>query len=278
MKVHVRRVRDVELSLAEAGVGGSPLLLLHGFTGAKEDFGDWLDPLADRGFHVVAPDLRGHGDSVAPAAESAYSLDEIAADVLALADDLGWPRCALLGHSMGGMVAQVVALAAPGRVERLVLMDTHHGPVPGIEPEVHALGLSIVREQGIAGLMQAIAAMPDSGVGSTDADRRVRAARPGYVEFGERKLRACSPAMWSALSTELVSRRDLLDDLRTLPMPTLVLVGDQDEPFLPASRRMAAAIPHAQLAVLPDAGHSPQFEAPDAWWSALTAFLDAPSP
>ena len=53
----------VSLAVAEAGAGGRSLLLLHGFTGAKEDFTEWLDPLAELGWHVVAPDQRGHGES-----------------------------------------------------------------------------------------------------------------------------------------------------------------------------------------------------------------------
>jgi pimeloyl-ACP methyl ester carboxylesterase len=57
-------------------------------------------------------------------------------------------------------------------------------------------------------------------------------------------------------------------------MPVLILVGEQDTPFLPAAHRMAETIPGARLEVITDAGHSPQFEATEAWWSALTAFLD----
>ena len=56
-------------------------------------------------------------------------------------------------------------------------------------------------------------------------------------------------------------------------MPVLVIVGEQDAPFLGSSQRLAKAIPGARLVVIPDAGHSPQFENPDAWWQALSAFL-----
>ena len=64
-------VGDVSLAVAESGAGQRPLLLVHGFTGAKEDFTPWLEPLAAAGWHAVAPDLRGHGVSSKPAAESA---------------------------------------------------------------------------------------------------------------------------------------------------------------------------------------------------------------
>ena len=57
-------------------------------------------------------------------------------------------------------------------------------------------------------------------------------------------------------------------------MPTLVVVGEQDTPFLAVSQAMADAIPGAELVVLPDAGHSPQFEAPEEWWDAVSGFLE----
>ncbi|MGL4298390.1 MAG: alpha/beta fold hydrolase, partial [Candidatus Neomicrothrix subdominans] len=94
------------LSYDEAGRGGEPLMLVHGFTGGRADFSEWIDPLAAMGRHVVVPDLRGHGTSGGPAGADRYGLDAFAADVLGLADLLGWNRFGLLGHSMGGMVAQ----------------------------------------------------------------------------------------------------------------------------------------------------------------------------
>src|SRR5580765_970969 len=103
------RVGEIDLDVAHAGEGGRPLLLIHGFTGAKEDFTDWLDPLAKRGWHAVAPDLRGHGGSAHPEQETDYSFEIFAADMVKLTDALGWDRFVVLGHSMGGMIAQVLA-------------------------------------------------------------------------------------------------------------------------------------------------------------------------
>ena len=138
----------LRLRIAEAGLGGRPLLLLHGFTGGRVDFTDWLGPLADRGWHAVAPDLRGHGDSDGPADERAYGLDIFAADVLGLLDALDWPRTTLLGHSMGGMIAQVVALDRPERLEALVLMGTGHGRVRGVDPALAELAAAVARGAG----------------------------------------------------------------------------------------------------------------------------------
>src|ERR1700752_4483323 len=120
MQMTERRVAvgDIHLSIAEAGAGQSPLMLVHGFTGAKEDFTEWLDRLAAAGWHAVAPDNRGHGGGEKPADESHSSFALLAGDVLELADELwgGEASFVLLGHSMGGAVAQTLAVRAPQRV------------------------------------------------------------------------------------------------------------------------------------------------------------------
>jgi pimeloyl-ACP methyl ester carboxylesterase len=266
---------DVSLEVAEAGAGGRPLLLLHGFTGAKEDFTEWLDPLAERGWHAVAPDQRGHGASSHPAEESAYSFDAFAADVVGLVDALSWERCVVLGHSMGGMVAQTVVLGAPERFDGLVLMDTSHRGLR-IDPGLVELGVSIARNEGIAAVMAAQDAIGSDDALGTPAHERVLATRPGYREFGQRKMLASSAAMYVAMITAITDAdgHDRLSGLERVTLPTLVIVGDQDAPFIKPSHRMAEAIPGAELATVADAGHSPQFESPELWWKALSTFLD----
>jgi pimeloyl-ACP methyl ester carboxylesterase len=264
-------VGEVSVAVLEAGSGGRPLLLVHGFTGAKEDFADHLDALGERGHHVVAPDLRGHGESDKPTGEDAYSLDQFAADQLALADALGWDRFALLGHSMGGMASQLLALAAPDRLTALVLMDTCPGPVQGLDLDLVELAIAVARDQGV-GLIADILAEADSPL-VTPAGRRVIETRPGYKEMGDRNLRACSADMYAAIATVMPEQDDRLERLRSLAVPTLVMVGEQDKPFLDGSRRLADAIGGASLVVIDDAGHHPQFENPDAWFAALTEFL-----
>jgi pimeloyl-ACP methyl ester carboxylesterase len=266
----------VALSVAEAGRGGRPLVLVHGFTGAKEDFTEWLDALAELGWHVVAPDQRGHGESPHPEEEEAYSFDGYAADLLALLDAMGWSTATVLGHSMGGMVVQTAAVKAPERFDAIVLMDTSHRALR-TDAALVDMAVGIARAEGMAALLAAQEALAehDEPLG-TAAGRRVEAERPGYKEFGRRKMLASSPAMYAAMIraiTDVSGGLDRLDDLRGLDLPALVIVGDQDEPFLKPSRSMAEAIPGAQLAVIPDAGHSPQFESPTAWWEALTTFL-----
>jgi 3-oxoadipate enol-lactonase len=268
------RLGDVRLAIAEAGVGGRPVMLVHGFTGAKEDFTDFLEPLAERGWHAVAPDLRGHGASDHPDDEGSYSLAVMADDLLALADALGWERFVLLGHSMGGMVAQHLLLAEPERVSGLVLMDTTHGPVDWVEADTAALASAIVREQGIAALMEALKLLRDEDPLLTPAFLRLLHEKPGYSEFCDAKLLASSPAMWLAMAPTMLTQPDRLDRLADVDVPTLVIVGEQDIEFVAHGERMAKTIPGARLVIIADAGHSPQFENPSAWWAALSSFLE----
>lgn len=260
--------------MVEAGEGERHLLLVHGFTGAGNDFADHVDALADAGWHVVAPDLRGHGTSDAPSGESAYSLALLAGDVLALVDALGWDRFALLGHSMGGMIAQLVALAEPSRLVALVLMDTAPGPIR-LDADLIALGVAMVRAEGTAGLADFFAGQPGGGPLETPAAERVRAERPERAVVSGANLRSASADMYAAMATEMLVAEDRRPALASLTVPTLVVVGEQDTPFLRASTALADAIPGARLEVVPDAGHSPQLENPEAWAKALTTFLSA---
>ena len=274
METRTVEVGPVSLEVAEAGRGGRPLLLLHGFTGAKEDFTEWLDRLAELGWHAVAPDHRGHGASSKPEGTANYSLSILADDSSGLVAAMGWGRYVLLGHSMGGFVAQLMALADPRRLSGLVLMDTGHGPVQGINIEEAMSAGQIAIDAGMDTLARIMAER--SSPLETAAHRRLVEERPGYAEFGDRKFRSSSPYLYAAVISELVSgTADTLDRLAAMhpAPPTLVLVGDQDTPFLGSSRRMAEAITGAALAVVPDAGHSPQFENPDGWWEAMTKFL-----
>jgi len=269
---------DIQVRIAEAGAGQRPLLLVHGFTGAKEDFTPWLDQLAAAGWHAVAPDLRGHGDSSKPPDESSYSFKLMADDGLRLADALGWDQFVLLGHSMGGMVAQFMAIAEPSRLTGLILMDTAHGPLENLSPELVAGAVAVVRAEGMGALANLTAGQ--EGPLDTPAHQELLDSKPGYAEFCDRKLRATSPALYAAMAPEFISAPDRLESLRQLPasLPVLVIVGEQDKPFLGHSQRLTEAIGGATMTMIPAAGHSPQFENSDLWWAELTAFLATVNP
>jgi pimeloyl-ACP methyl ester carboxylesterase len=150
-------------------------------------------------------------------------------------------------------------------------MDTLHGPLPFITREEIDLATLVLREQGIDGLAAAL--RERGGKLDTPAHERVTRERPGYQEFNDRKLTDTAPSAYAALLDAMFTASDRLGSFRSLSIPTLVIAGEQDQPIVGPSTAMADAIPHAELVVIADAGHSPQFENPDAWWSAMSSFL-----
>jgi pimeloyl-ACP methyl ester carboxylesterase len=163
-----------------------------------------------------------------------------------------------------------VALESPGRLDALVLASTFHGPVTAVDPDLVALGAAIVRQAGMEGLAQALAARreasgrPLGAIGELDA---------GQAAVREQQLLACSPAMWLALAPKFHTQADRLGRLATLAVPTHVVVGENDSVMLEDCRRLAATIPGAGLTTIPGAGHSPHTDTPEAWMETLQDFL-----
>jgi pimeloyl-ACP methyl ester carboxylesterase len=141
--VHRRLSLDeIELHVAECGAG-PPVLLLHGFPELWYSWRHQLPVLADAGFRAVAPDLRGFGDSSAPAAIEAYSLQDVSGDLLALLDALGEERAVVVGHDWGAAVAWQLALEHPHRVLAVVGLSVPfvpRAPAPPISLLRKALG------------------------------------------------------------------------------------------------------------------------------------------
>ncbi|MGE0795761.1 MAG: alpha/beta fold hydrolase [Acidimicrobiia bacterium] len=275
-------VGAVPLAYAEEGRGGRPLLAVHGFTGAKEDFAAQARRLARSGWHTVMPDLRGHGASPTPA--TGYDLTTMAADLAGLVDSLGWTRFALLGHSMGGMVAQRLAVDLAARAGRasspvaaLVLVGTTDGPVP-IERSLVELACTVVADGGMPALLAAQKALGTALVTSSASADRLRVLHPDWDGYRDRSLLACAPAMYVEAARGLLDTPSRLDELAGLRVPVLVVVGDEDTVMLPGSRRLAAGIPGARLVVVEGAGHHPQAEHPEAFAATVADFLDAALP
>jgi pimeloyl-ACP methyl ester carboxylesterase len=122
---HQLRVNDVTLNVAEAGVG-SPVILLHGWPDSWHLWRSQIEALARSGHRVIAPDLRGFGQSDAPEAISEYSLGMLINDVAAIMDELKIERAAIVGHDWGAALAWLVATFLPERVERLVVVSVGH--------------------------------------------------------------------------------------------------------------------------------------------------------
>jgi Predicted hydrolases or acyltransferases (alpha/beta hydrolase superfamily) len=266
----VRIITDDGVGLEVLVRGAGPaLVLVHGFGGAKEDFSDQIDDLA-RDHLVIAPDLRGHGESDGPEDEARYSLDRFAADLVNVLDHLDIETVLLLGHSMGGMIVRRFVLASPGRVDALVLMDTSPGPPPGLDSEIIDLGVQIANEVGMDELKRVMDAFSPL---DTPAYQRSLTERPGYREFGDAKWATLSRAMYTRMLVEVRDQPDQVAALGAVRCPTLVMVGEQDETFVGVSETMAVTIPDARLVVIVNAGHSPQFENGAVWLETLRTFL-----
>ena len=266
--------RGVGLEVVESGAGPA-LVLVHGLGGAKEDFEGHIDSLAQRGWRVVAFDMRGHGASDRPSGAGTYSLDTFAGDIVAVADACLVDRFHLLGHSVGGMASRRVALAHPERVASLMLVDTTHGPMPGLEPALAEGAAWIALNQGMAELRRRMTERDPLG---TPAHQRLVRERPGYEEFNDRKWAALSPEMYAALIVEIATQPDQRKDLGRVTCPTLVMVGEQDTLLIDDARRMAEEIPGARLVVVADAGHAPQLETPATFEHEVQAFLSSVPP
>jgi pimeloyl-ACP methyl ester carboxylesterase len=126
----VVHANGIGIHLVEAGPReGRPLILLHGFPEFWWAWRRMIDPLAEAGFRVIAPDLRGYNRTDAPEGVDAYQLDVLVNDVLGLADALGVQRFDLVGHDWGGVIAWRMATRSSTRLNRIVVMDAPHPAV-----------------------------------------------------------------------------------------------------------------------------------------------------
>ncbi len=266
-----RRLAGLRLGYSEVAGPGRAFVLLHGFTGHRDDFLPRLPDLAGEAW-LLAPDLRGHGDFEHTGRPESFDFPQLVDDLVALLDDFGIERCDLLGHSMGGMVALRFALAHPSRLASLVLMDTAPDCPEGYDLETFELADRIVRERGMAFLQQLVEkrwreSPEEEGVAHT------RKWADVYWPHHRRRYLAMDPVAYGALGRTLVEQAPVVERLGEIACPTTVLLGDGDHEFVPGSEVLARGIPGAVHVTIPDAGHHPHMENPAAWLDAVRAHL-----
>ncbi len=254
---------DVRLSLVDRG-SGLPVLLTHGFPLNHAMWNAQIDVLA-RQYRVIAPDLRGFGDS--DVTDGVVTMQQMADDLAALLDALQVDRPVVLcGLSMGGYVALAFVQKYAARLAGLVLCDTR---AAADAPEAIA-GRRVMAER-------ALAEGPDFLV---DAMRpKLFAAEtlrehPQTVDSFEQMILATDPRGIAAASLGMGRRPDSTDRLAEVRCPTLVVVGSED-PLSPPQemQAMAAAIDRAQFVEIPGAGHMSPMERPAEFNAALLEFL-----
>jgi 2-succinyl-6-hydroxy-2,4-cyclohexadiene-1-carboxylate synthase len=270
--MHIR-VNDITLNVERSGAG-RPLLLLHGFTGSATTWSAHLAQLA-LGFHTIAPDLIGHGRSDAPPDPSRYQMERCVADLLALLDALGVERADVLGYSMGGRVALHLAAAAPARVRALVLESSSPGIADPAERAARiaadeALADAIERD-GLAAFVERWERLPLFAS---------QAVLPEVVLERQRaqRLRNDPHGLANSLRGMGAGRQEpLWDRLAALAAPTLLIAGELDAKYCAITSQMAAALPNARTAIVPNAGHAVHLEQANAFVRNVLVFLNSAS-
>jgi pimeloyl-ACP methyl ester carboxylesterase len=250
---------------------GEPLLWITGFTISAAVFEPVLPLYADR-FDCVTFDNRGAGRSASPLTPT--SMPELAADCVRVLDAAGLDSAHVLGVSMGGMIAQELALRFPERVRGLVLAATSPGGPRAARPtlrELGALGL------GAAGAARLPGRPWLAGWVFSDAFRREHPERAAELIAFFRRHRARPQGVASHLLATVY--HDTVARLDRIQAPTLVLHGAQDR-MAPVSnaRLLAARIPDAELQLVQGAGHAFMLERPEPSRDLLAAWLERRSP
>lgn len=244
-----------------AGHEGIPVLFVHGY---PLDRSMWQNQLVGiTGHRLIAPDLRGFGDSSEAAAPDA--MEAHASDLVALLDALAIDRAVVVGLSMGGYVALAMAERHRDRLAGLVLMDTRAGADDADGRAGRDAAIATIREKGAGPVLGGLA---DKLFAESTA--------AGVREAVAQRMGRVAPATLVASLAAMRDRPDRRPVLAGLAgLPTLVIVGTEDRITPPAvAREMAAAVAGAELVEVEGAAHLPPLERPATVNEALQAFLD----
>ncbi len=280
--------RGFDQAFVRVGIGGVPLLLVHGWPESKRIFWRVIEPLASAGFDVIVPDLRGFGDSgLAP--DGRYDVPAHAEDLAALLEALGCDRVVLAGGDLGGPVIQELSLRRPDLVDRMAIFNSplpylkeHMASISGTRPPVEAADYFIRQGTDADALIAELA--------SPEQRRRYIAtfytsrfwAHPGTFDAAavDFMTEPFADAAW--LRASFANYEAAFDPHapasvlggRQNPTRCLILFGPSDHVIYPAFDRMAAAVfpDHVGPFLLRDCGHFVPWEAPHAFISALIAF------
>jgi pimeloyl-ACP methyl ester carboxylesterase len=231
---------------------GRPLLLTHGYSATSQMWRGQIEPFSRR-YKLILWDMRGHGQSDYPRDQGAYSEQATVADMAALLDVAGAGKAIVGGLSLGGYMSLAFHLAHPERVEALLIIDT--GPGYRNDEAREAWNTNALRTarryetEGLARLGDGSIEMRTSS--HLNAEGLARAARG------------------------MLTQRDarVIDSLPWIAVPSLVVVGADDTPFLIASDYMSAKIPGARKLVIPRAGHAANIDQPEAFNTGVLGFL-----
>lgn len=245
---------------------GPTVLMLHGVGGGHLAFAPQVETLASCGYRAVAWDMPGYGHS---APIEPYNFKGLAQSCIALIESLNCGHVTLLGHSMGGMVAQEVVARRPELVNKLILCAT--SPSFG-KPDADWQRSFIAQRTGPLDAGKSMAELAEVLV--------PRMVGPGSLPEGVRLATHCMsqvPASTYRRALEAILSFDRRAELAQIQVPTLLLAGEHDRNAPPAvMKKMAEAIPRSTFLEMPGVGHLLNLEAPDEFDSLVLNFLALP--
>lgn len=248
-------INGITIDYAASGHGAA-VLLSHGYSATRRMW-DGQRPALDDRYRLVAWDMRGHGQTDSPDDPAQYSADLTVADMRGLLAHLGIERAVVGGLSLGGYMSLAFHLTHPEMVRALVICDSG----PGYRSaEARAAWNARAHERAADLEARGLAALGERSREMQEAIRHHRSAQ-GLAHAARGML------------AQQDSR--VIDSLSGIRVPTLIVVGDRDEPFLAPTRYMAAKIPGARVEVIAGAGHSSNLDQPEAFNRVLRAFLDS---
>ena len=233
--------------------GQAPVLLSHGMMATTAMWEPNLPGLA-AGRQIITWDIRGHGQSDSPDDQALYTEASSVEDMAAILDAQNIERAVIGGLSLGGYLSLAFNLAYPERVTALMLFDTG----PGYRRDEP-------RQQWNDNVAANAKRMEELGMDALSSSAEVSAARHRGISGLIRAQRGIMPQYDGRV----------IESLPGITVPTLVLVGADDQPFLAAADYMAQRIPGAVKVVIPDAGHASNIHQPEAFNRAVLEFLDS---
>jgi 3-oxoadipate enol-lactonase len=260
---HQVKSNDAEVAYRVIGEG-PPVVLLHPFPVNHEFWLPVAQSLATR-YHVILPDLRGHGDS--GIGDGAATMDKHAADIACVMDDADIGRAPLVGVSLSGYALFEFWRRSRGRVAAFVLSNTK-APADSAEARAGRLqAANDVLERGTEPFFESM--IPRLLAKTT------RAARPDLVDGALRMMRKMSPEDVAQVQRGMAVRPDSMDTLKTINVPTLLVTGDEDVlTGVNEAELMRQHISGSQLRIISKAGHYSPWERPEEVCPLLRQFLE----
>ncbi|MCB0969009.1 MAG: alpha/beta hydrolase [Ilumatobacter sp.] len=253
------------------------MLLLHGFLGSGEQWDANTAVLVAAGYRVVRPDHRGHGRSTHTGDETSYTFEHLYRDALAVIDGLRLGPVHLVGHSMGGLVAEFIATRDGERLRSAVFVDCSPLPGPGDSARADRIRRFVGYRVGVERLVRwSSPVLRHVSVGSPPG--QTAAVRKRALADLERSVAKLDPAAFVAFGHRLASHDDVRPFLGAIDVPTTIVVGEYEFARLrKGAEALREGIPHAAFVEIPGAGHSPNLENPAAFDAALLTHLTTAS-